>query len=105
MIQTLRTKMPPRNGLSKLSEINPLGIGASRTSSESIHCYIIRDLYRYSFDELSNKLLNSAYSVEVQYFGANVLHYKIANCWNEIPQEQIADLRQTLMETGSKNEF
>lgn len=45
------------------------------------------------------QLLNSAYSVEVQYFGANVLHYKIANCWNEIPQEQIADLRQTLMET------
>jgi len=36
----------------------------------------------------------------VQYFGANVLHYKIANCWSEIPQEQIADLRQTLMETG-----
>ncbi|XP_064476842.1 importin-13-like [Ornithodoros turicata] len=45
------------------------------------------------------QLLDTNKAHEVQYFGANTLHFKISRHWNEIPEDQYGALRTKLLET------
>lgn len=44
------------------------------------------------------KFLDGTKSVEVQFFGAVTLHYKLSKNWQELPENSHADLKNRILE-------